>query len=104
MPKKPILGNGKARMCLERLDQDLPIPDTNGAMREGSGADLTGKGALYATDLIFDILSLLAQGSFATIGPDTLDRISNALHFTPDLSVTIGKLGGSRQSSSIRST
>lgn len=77
MTKEPIFGDGKAWMSLKGLDQKLAIPDANGSMWERGRTDLPGKGTLNPADLVFDVLRLLTQGSFATIRPNTFDRISD---------------------------
>lgn len=78
MSEKPVLGNGETGMSLKSLDQTFPVPDADCSVRKCCGAHFSGKGALYTAQFILHILRLLAEGSFATIGPDALDRVSNA--------------------------
>ncbi len=65
-------------MRLEGFDQKLPIPDANSSMWECCRTNLSGKSTLNAANFVFYVLCLLAQGSFATVGSDALDRVSNA--------------------------
>lgn len=68
-------------MSLKGFDQKLPIPDADGSMWECCRADFSGKSTRNSTDLVFYVLCLLAQGSFATVGSNALDRVSNAQRF-----------------------
>ena len=64
-------------------------------MWEGSGADLTGKLTLNTTELVLEILGLLAKVSFRRVGSDGLDGVSNALdvasHAISDNREVVGK-------------
>ena len=80
-------------MILECLDQKLAVPDTDGAMWECSRADLASKSTLYAAYLVFNVLCLLTQRSFAAVRPHTLDRVTNAEHFALDTICNDWKIG-----------
>lgn len=69
-------------MSLKGFDQELPIPDADSSMWECCRANFSGEGTLNPADLIFYVLCLLAQGSFATVGSDALDRVSDAQCFS----------------------
>lgn len=47
-------------------------------MWEGSGADLTGKLTLNTTELVLEILSLLAEVALCRVWPDGFDGVANA--------------------------
>lgn len=69
-------------MSLESFDQKFPIPDADGSKWECCRTDFPGKGTLNPADLIFYVLCLLTQGSFATVGSDALDRVSDTQCFS----------------------
>ena len=62
--KEPILGNAKARMLVESLDEEFAVPERDGTVGEGRGSNFAGKLALNATEFVLKILSLLAKVSF----------------------------------------
>jgi hypothetical protein len=51
-------------------------------VREGSRANLASKLTLDTTELVLEVLSLLAEVAFSRVGTDRLDGVSDALYVT----------------------
>ena len=91
-------------MSLESIDQDFPIPDAYCSVRKCRRADLASKGTLQPAKFVLHILGLLAKVPLLLPGPTLLIVYPMHKVLPRILSVTMGKLGGSKQSSSMRRT
>lgn len=91
--KEPILRDRVTRVIVEGLDEELAVPERNGAVRESSTADLAGKGTLETRQLVLEILSLLAPGTLGGVGTDTLDGVTDGLDLADEAVTHDGEVG-----------
>jgi hypothetical protein len=80
-------------MSPESLDQKPRIPQRNRTMRKRRTPDLTRQLPLQPTDLILQILRLLAHRALRRIRPDRLDRIPDNFHLPFQAIADYGEVG-----------
>jgi hypothetical protein len=81
-------------MCTESINQEPSVPNRYRAMGERCTANFSGKSSLQSTDLVFEVLSLLAQGtSWVLRRSHRLDSVADTLDLISESVAHDGKVG-----------
>jgi hypothetical protein len=84
-------------MGTEGINQEPSVPNRNRAMGKRRTANFSSKSSLQSTDLIFEVLSLLAQSTAWVIRrPHRLDSVADTLDHIGESVAHDGKVGRKR--------
>lgn len=78
-PKVPVLGDLETRMMSEAFEDEVPLPEGDGAVGKRRTTPGRREFALHARQFVFQVLELLDHRAFGAVGAGGFDGVAHAL-------------------------